>query len=265
MFGLRSVYCEHALVVEHLPRIAELNLGVEVLFETTEDLWPQVRWENLLDLVDAVADSGVDATVHGPFHNLNLGSRDAHIRQYSLELLTNSLDVARAFRSPIMVMHSGFNPQYPPKARTKWLDVFSQGLERLLSRASDVGVQLALENTYEPDTSLFEEIFERFSTPALGMCLDAGHATCFGRVEAAEWSRRFADRICHVHLSDNDGRDDLHQGLGQGALDLRAVLEPLVGVQSSAGVTFEVGADDIVASRDRFEEVVRVLSVRESS
>jgi sugar phosphate isomerase/epimerase len=260
MFGPRYIYCEHTLVPGVVARIAELGLGVELLFETTEDLWPTVRWENLLDLTDVISDAGIEASVHGPFHGLNLGSRDAHIRKYSLDVLCAGLEAARAFRSSHMVFHTGYLPQYPPIARARWLDSFCEELDPLLARAAELEVRLALENTYEPDPTLFEEIFDRFQTPALGMCLDVGHAACFGRVDPVLWSQRFAERICHLHVSDNDGHDDLHLGLGAGIVNFRAVLEPLARFGSPAGVTLEVPADSAAASRDAWDQLVKTMS-----
>lgn len=265
MFGPRYIYCEQSLVAAKLPRIADLGLGVEVLFESTADLWPQVKWENLLDLADDLAEAGVEVLVHGPFHNLSLGARDEHIRSYSLDALAASLEAARAFHSPQVVFHTGYLPQFPPKTRARWLDTFSQSLEQLLTRAAELGVRLAMENTYEPDLTLFEEIFERFPLPALGMCLDTSHATCFGRIEPAAWSRRFADRICHVHCSDNDGRDDLHLGLGTGVVNFHALLQPLARIGSSAGVTLEVSAEDAAVLRDYLAHLVNTLTVQEPS
>ncbi|MBU0509769.1 sugar phosphate isomerase/epimerase [bacterium] len=260
MFSPRYIYCEQSHVSTYLHEIAELGLGVEVLFENPADLWPQVRWERLLDLADAAADAGVEISAHGPFHSLNLASKDAHIRVYSQEVLLAALEAARAFRSPHLVFHTGFLPQYSPKARAKWLDGFSVGLERLLIRASELEVRLALENTYETDLTLFEDIFERFPSPALGMCLDTGHATCYGTVDPREWSHRFADRICHVHCSDNDGQSDLHLGLGTGVVDFRAILYPLARHGGEVSVTLEVSAADAAASRSYLNDLVNQLS-----
>jgi sugar phosphate isomerase/epimerase len=260
MFKPRYLYCEHAQVAATLPLIAELGLGVDVLFETTEDLWPQVRWENLLDLADAIADAGVEASVHAPFHQLSLGSRDSHIRSYTLDVLTVAMECARAFHSPHIVFHTGYVPQYSARARGRWLDLFSLMLEQLIARATDLEVRLAMENTYEPDTSLFEEIFDRFPTPALGMCLDTGHATCFGRVDPGIWSRRFVDRIIHIHCSDNDGHDDLHIGLGKGVVNYRNLLDPLARNGYTGGVSFEVPADEAAHSQSYFDALVQTMT-----
>jgi len=264
MLTSRYIYCEQSLVSRYLMQISELGLGVEVLFEDPADLWPHVRWENLLVLSDAIAEAGVEASVHGPFHGLSLGSTDSHIRAYSFETLLGAIEFARAARSRHVVFHTGFLPQYSPKARAKWLDGFSLGLEQILIRASDLEVRLAMENTYETDTSLFEQIFERFPAPALGMCLDTGHAACFGKIEPVEWVRRFIDRIFHVHLSDNDGRDDLHLGLGEGVVDFRSLIAPLANFGGEVSVTLEVAAEKAVSSRDYLDNLMNSLNREET-
>ncbi len=259
MFGTRYLYCGVESVRRTLPQIAAAGLGVEVVFDVTTDLWPNVRWENLLEIADDLQDAGIPAAVHGPFHGVNLGSRDPNQRDISRHMLDGALEFARAIRSPHMVVHSGYLPQFAPKGRAKWLEQFLVNIEPVLARASDLEVRVALENTYEPDTSLFEEIFERIDNPALGMCFDTGHAACFGRIEAAQWARRFADRISHVHCSDNDGKDDLHWSLGKGIVDFRRLLQPLASLGSLATVTLEVSPDDAQDSNRYLDDVLKTL------
>lgn len=259
MFGTRYLYCGVESVRKTMPQILDAGLGVEVVFDDTTDLWPSARWENLLQVADEIQDAGVEAAVHGPFHSVNLGSRDPNVRLISQQMLVAGLEFARAVRSPHMVMHSGFVPQYSPKGRAKWLDQFCENIEPVLARASELEVRVTLENTYEQDTTLFEEIFARIENPALGMCLDTGHATCFGKIEPAQWSKRFGEQISHVHCSDNDGKDDLHWGLGKGVVDFRSLLEPLAGFGSLATITFEVSPDDALASRQYFDDILKTL------
>ena len=259
MFGSRYLYCGIESVQKTIPLIAETGLGVEVVFDVTTDLWPQVRWENLLRVADEIQEVGIEAAVHGPFHGINLGSRDPNVRDFSRRALEAALEFARAVRSPHMVMHSGCLPQYPPQGQQKWLEQFCEQQQPLLDKAGELEVRIALENTYEPDIALFEQIFERMNNLALGMCLDTGHATCFGRIEPAQWSRRFAERISHVHCSDNDGKDDLHWGLGKGVVDFREILKPLVQIGSLATITLEVTADDAQSSQDYLNKLLKTL------
>jgi sugar phosphate isomerase/epimerase len=75
----------------------------------------------------------------------------------------------------------------------------------------------------------------------------------------------FAERICHVHLSDNDGRDDLHWDLGRGVVDLRTILTPLARIESSATVTFETPLETGEVSRDLFFNMLQSMRNAEHS
>src|SRR5262245_11242931 len=148
MFKTRYLYCSVNSVEAVMPKIREAGLGIEVLFDDTSSLWPQTKWENLLQVADEIQDSGIEAAIHGPFDNVNLGSRDPSMQEISLKMLMGGLEFARAVRAPHMVMHSGFLPQYPPARRAKWLDQFCANVEILLDRAAELEVRIALENTY---------------------------------------------------------------------------------------------------------------------
>ena len=259
MFDPRYLYCGIESVAEAMPAIADANLGIEVVFDDTTDLWPDIRWENLLEVADLIHEAGIDASVHGPFHGVNLGSRDPNQREISRQMLSSALEFANAVHSPHLVIHTGLVPQYSPKARTKWLDQFCLNLEPLLDRAASLGVRIAVENTYEPDPAIFAEIFGRVQNPALGMCLDTGHATCFGQVEPAEWAKRFADVISHIHCSDNDGKDDLHWCPGKGVVNFAEILRPLKLIGALPSITFEVALEDAAGARNYLDELLKTL------
>ncbi len=257
MFSERHVYCGVEQIDEAIPHLVELGLGIEIVFDSTASLWPQIRWEDLLERADSLEKASLRATVHGPFHGINLGSRDGHVREFSEAALIAGIETCSSFRSPLMVFHTGCIPQLAPKSRMKWLNSFLPGLERILEIASQRKVFLALENTYEEDTELFEEIFDRVPHPNLRMCLDTGHATCFGKIDPTKWADAFVDRICHVHLSDNDGAADLHQSLGNGCVDFQRILKPLYASPQMVSITYEVAGPDVVDSETFLETVMK--------
>jgi len=59
----------------------------------------------------------------------------------------------------------------------------------------------------------------------LGIAFDIGHANTtkeiFGFID------KFADRIVHIHASDNEGKYDQHKGVGYGKIDWEAVAKAL--------------------------------------
>jgi sugar phosphate isomerase/epimerase len=260
MFGSCQVYCSVDGITEAIPHLSDHNLGIEVVFDSTDFLWPQVRWEDILEKADSIAKAGLQATIHGPFHGINMGSRDTHICEFSEAVLTVCIEACTSFQSPLMVLHTGFIPQLAPKSRVKWMEKFLPGLERLLEAARKHEVFLAMENTHEEDTELFEEIFTRVQHPHLRMCLDTGHATCFGKIDPCKWAEVFTDRICHMHLSDNDGKADLHWALGTGRIDFHSIIQPLFKSPHTVTITYEVAGPDVADSRDYFEKLTMKLA-----
>ncbi len=47
--------------------------------------------------------------------------------------------------------------------------------------------------------------------------MDLGHANLEGQIEP--FFNMLADKIIHIHASDNDGVEDQHLGIGQGKID----------------------------------------------
>jgi sugar phosphate isomerase/epimerase len=105
----------------------------------------------------------------------------------------------------------------------------------------------------EPDE--FVEIFASF--PTLKMTLDTGHANIGGRgcKRTLDFIQRFADRIDHIHASDNFGREDNHLPIGAGTVEFHRIIKALRGIAYNDTVTFEVFSRDkeyLTLSRDKF-------------
>lgn len=246
----RCIYIGVSDVVMAIPKVSELGLGIEIVFNTTADLWPKIKWDVLLGLADDLSEAQMPVACHGPFNSLSIASKDEHIAEYSFQSLSAGIEASRVLGSPLMVFHTGFLPQFPPTYRQPWLDKFCLKLTQLLDVAAANGILLAMENTYEPDTTLFEEIFARVQHPFLGMCFDTGHASCFARIPPAKWVEQFSEQIVHLHLSDNDGISDLHWDLGKGVVNVSTLIGPLLARGARPSVTFEVSLDDAQNSND---------------
>ena len=59
--------------------------------------------------------------------------------------------------------------------------------------------------------------FYRETNLPVGIVMDLGHANLEGQIEP--FFNMLADKIVHIHASDNDGSDDQHLGIGQGKID----------------------------------------------
>src|SRR5690606_284007 len=122
------------------------------------------------------------------------------------------------------------------------------------------GVTVTIENSPENRHQLkyFREILHR--VPELKLTFDIGH----GNIKTAKSMTRdylfsLADRLVHVHLSDNDGDGDDHLPIGapmRGGIDLAHELRGLRSFRYDAGITVEVFGDRrwLLASADLIRE-----------
>jgi sugar phosphate isomerase/epimerase len=95
------------------------------------------------------------------------------------------------------------------------------------------------------------------SVPGLGFHLDVGHAF-IRRNRFRHLLSAFKDRLTHIHLSDNRGREDDHMPLGAGNIDWNEVVAAIKKTGYDATFTLEIFSNDrryVLGSRDKFKEI----------
>ncbi len=215
------------------------------------------------ELLNALQESRMEVICHLPTF-VSIADLTESIRLASLKEVLNSLQVAAEFSPLKVVLH-------PPYVTGLGMFVYDQakdyGLESLsaiVRKAEDLGLMLCIENMFakthmlvEPDD--FEEIFQRF--PSLKLTLDTGHANIKNgsRKRIFELISRFPDRLGHLHVSDNFGKEDNHLPIGTGTVDFSQVADSLKNVGYDDTVTFEVFSRDrnyLRMSRQRFASML---------
>ena len=88
------------------------------------------------------------------------------------------------------------------------------------------GVKIAIENVPEPYLGLMKNVedFHRFYEDLdddIGIVLDVAHANLNHQIQ--EFLKHFPEKIVHMHVSDNDGANDVHLGIGYGSIDWESV------------------------------------------
>ena len=108
----------------------------------------------------------------------------------------------------------------------RYLGHLGKSLEVLLPAAEALGFKIALENMLPAAggrfcsvPTHFLEIIKRFDHPALGFCLDTGHALCAMGDDAPEIQDVMEKRLAAYHLADNAGDRDSHLAPGHGRVD----------------------------------------------
>ena len=67
--------------------------------------------------------------------------------------------------------------------------------------------------------------------------MDLGHANLEGQIEP--FFQLLTDKIVHIHVSDNDGSDDQHLGIGQGKIDYEWFAQTLKKIGYDKSVIIE--------------------------
>ncbi len=176
-----------------------------------------------------------------------------------------AIEVAEEAEIPIVVTHPPYRWQ---RGYRRWL------IERLPTLSERTGVTVALENMFPVRMGQRgvtfhsnQDLDELDGLPNL--VLDTSHAAVADH-DLVEVRRRFAERMRHVHLSDNAGKGwDSHLPPGDGVLDLDAFLDDLAGDGYQGAVSLEVDlrrylTDDtvlrsvMVGMREQVESRLRV-------
>jgi sugar phosphate isomerase/epimerase len=113
----------------------------------------------------------------------------------------------------------------------------------LAEHAAPHGIQIMVEHVPGRSTNIDDIRAILAHDQRLGFHLDVGHAFIGGdRLEGL--LKAFGDRLCHVHFSDNRGREDDHMPLGAGRIDWPRAIRLLKRAGYDGTITLEVFADD---------------------
>jgi sugar phosphate isomerase/epimerase len=120
-----------------------------------------------------------------------------------------------------------------------------ESLQALIPVARRAGVVLMLE-----PAAAANDVPDHIDTilkavPGLALHLDLGHCNLNG-FQPPVWIRRFAERTIHIHVHDNNGREDQHLPPGAGTVNWTDTIRAMKAVGYDGTVTIE----SFTANRD---------------
>ena len=217
-------------------------------------------------LLDLLRDHELELICHMPTF-VSLADLTPTIRQASIAEVLSSLDVAAALKPLKIVVHppyiGGMGGYVHEYANSLAMD----SLAIVVERATELQLEVCLENMFprtrfcvEPDD--FSVIFNQF--PDIHLTLDCGHANIgsVGDRRILEFIKRWSDRIHHLHVSDNFGKEDNHLPLGTGTIQFSKMIKQLKAHGYDRSVTFEIFSQDreyLSISRKKFERLWQVI------
>ena len=191
-------------------------------------------------------------------------------REIRIQHTLDSLKVAKQIGCP--------NISIPPggpldgMARSQALQLFHQGLDRVVPLAEELGIMILVEP--EPDlmietTAQFKDFIKDVQSDAIGLNFDIGHFFCVGEDPKAAFEKLF-QWVGHVHIEDiNPSREHNHLIAGRGGIEFKEIFQSMAQLGYQYDISLELytcqdnpeaaGQESLNYLRPIFEEAGLVL------
>jgi sugar phosphate isomerase/epimerase len=186
---------------------------------------------------------------HAPYEApMDLASADGRLRSAAegSAVLVQCLDRAERLGARLVTLHLGTCP--PGEGRARALDRVIESIRLTLPELERRRVRLALENhtkaiiqgSMGDHPEDFDLLMSVLPAEWVGRTLDVGHAHINGHLD--EFLSRPFDRVWNIHLHDNNGREDEHLPIGEGAIPWDEVLGRIAAEAYAGPLTLEFTA-----------------------
>ena len=207
-------------------------------------------------IINATAAYDLSVVVHtSPY--LPLASRHPSSRRAAWKEVLSAIELADTLGSPLVTLHYLGAPAFYSFKQTA--EIYGALLNHLQPAAEAAGVTVAIENLTgnSREVSTLREIFRL--APEARLLLDLGHthlATPKNNAEGFLADPVIGEKLCHVHISDNNGTEDLHLPLGssRNGIDWKKMIPLLRHHPYDGRITIEVFSPDrdyLLISRDK--------------
>ena len=181
---------------------------------------------------------------HAPFNELCPSAIDPLIVGVAKKRYAQAYDLICGYGINKMIVHSGFVPMIYFE---EWFVEKSIGFWKEFLADKPDGLRLYLENVLENSPGMLIDIVAAVNDERLRLCLDIGHVALIeSDIPITEWAAQMLPFLGHIHLHNNCGIRDTHNALGDGTIDVAAVLRMIA--DSSPDVTFTIETSDATSS-----------------
>ena len=159
-------------------------------------------------------------TSHGAFLDVTIFSDDKKIVEVSDYRVEQSLKIATELGAKGVVFHTNYIANFIQKTYCdSWVERNFVYWSEKLKKYSNLNIYI--ENMFDIEPFLLERLAKKLSMyKNFGVCFDYAHAHVFGDEQKVdEWVETLHPYVKHIHINDNDFKEDLHWPLGQGCID----------------------------------------------
>lgn len=178
-------------------------------------------------------------TMHGAFLDVTVHSSDERIRKVSQLRVRQSMDIAKEMGLRGVVFHTNRLQGFRDAVYLKnWLEANESFFRDICEEYPNQ--QVFMENMFDEAPDVLTELAGRMQEVSnFGICLDYAHAV-ISETAAEEWIRQLAPFVKHMHINDNDLKNDLHEPIGNGQIDWKQFGQLMTQYQIDATVLVEV-------------------------
>jgi len=177
-------------------------------------------------------------SVNPSFVDINLISTNPEIREVSERQLAAELELAADLGAGYLVVIPGRRHALAPAPDAAARAVLNEGLGRLLPRATELGVTIALENSpygYLGSSADLLAVVKAWDTPRLRVAYDVANA--LAQEDSASGVARLAEYLALAHVSDTWRTRWAHTSVGRGEVDFAAFAAALAANTAFTGPT----------------------------
>jgi sugar phosphate isomerase/epimerase len=152
-----------------------------------------------------------------------------------IQLLENRVQFCSAIGGDSVVIHTPSDKD--TRALSLRIDRSLQVFDSVRPLCEDLGIVIAVENSYPLDEKILEYYLERYPPEFVGFCFDSGHAHLYKNLDQV---LKFNDRLKALHLHDNRGKEDAHQPPFWGTTDWERVMRWIKWSGYTKPINFEI-------------------------
>ncbi|MGI8449663.1 MAG: sugar phosphate isomerase/epimerase family protein [Streptosporangiaceae bacterium] len=180
-------------------------------------------------------------SVNPSFVDINLISTNPEIFEISARQIIANLELAADVGASFVVVIPGRRHALAPAPGEAARAVLDRQLARLVPRAEELGVTIALENSpygYLGGSADLIEIVDRWSSSQLRITFDVANALAIE--DPADGVRRIGPRLALAHVSDTWRDTWAHTSAGRGEVDFPAFAAALTDIGFGGPTVYEL-------------------------
>ena len=182
--------------------------------------------KEMIDFYKSLDRDRSEDTMHGAFLDVAIHSTDDRIREVSELRVRQSMEIAKELGIRGVVFHTNMIANFKDAVyMKKWVESNAAFYKKLLKEYP--GIYVFVENMFDFDPDMLLSLAKEMAEEEyFGVCLDYAHAT-LSKVVTKEWFEVLKPYIRHMHINDNDLKNDLHMALGKGKINYKELKEML--------------------------------------